>query len=106
MWCIVCHNDVVGPEIFELYTRLRKGFIVYHKSNGITTMKKHVELEHNTLIKKFCQKQFDMAAIISLSRELAKKHVHVTPSAIFGFFFFYKLVPKKIMKPMFVSWRM
>jgi hypothetical protein len=49
-------------------------------------MKKHVELEHNTLIKKFCQKQFDVAAIISLSRELAKKHVHVILSAISSFF--------------------
>jgi hypothetical protein len=88
MWCIVCHNNVVGPEIFELCTKLRKGFIVYHKSNGITTMKKHVELEHNTLIKKFCQEQFDVAAIISLSHELTKKQVHLTPSAISGFFSF------------------
>jgi hypothetical protein len=65
---------------------LQKGHIVYHKSNGITTMKKHVELEHNTLIKKFCQKQYDVAAIISLSCEPAKKRTHVTLSAIFGFF--------------------
>jgi hypothetical protein len=52
---------------------LQKGLIVYHKSNGITTMKKHLELEHNTLIKKFCQKQYDVTATISLSCEPAKK---------------------------------
>jgi preprotein translocase subunit SecB len=49
-------------------------------------MEKHVELEHNTLIKKFCQRQYDVATTISLSRELADKQVHVTPNAIFGFF--------------------
>jgi hypothetical protein len=36
-------------------------------------MKKHVELEPNTLIKKFCKKQSDVVATISLSCELAKK---------------------------------
>jgi hypothetical protein len=64
MRCIVCHNNVFGHEIFALHTKLWKGFIVYHKSNGITSMKKHVKLEHNTLIKMFCKKQFDAAATI------------------------------------------
>jgi preprotein translocase subunit SecB len=50
-------------------------------------MKNHVELQHNTLIKKFYQKQFDVATTISLSHELANKQVHVTSNAIFGFFF-------------------
>jgi hypothetical protein len=27
-----------------------KGFIVYHKSNGITIMKKIIEIKHNILI--------------------------------------------------------
>jgi hypothetical protein len=51
-------------------------------------MKKHVKLEHNTLIKKFCQKQFDVVATISLSYEPTKKWAHVTPSAIFSFISF------------------
>jgi hypothetical protein len=58
-------------------------------------MKKHVELEHNTLIKKFRQKQFDVAATISLSHEPTKKRVHVILGAISGFLFFYKLVQKR-----------
>jgi hypothetical protein len=53
-------------------------------------MKKHVELEHNTLIKKFCPNFFDVATTISLSCEPAKKRAHVIPSAISSFFFFYK----------------
>jgi hypothetical protein len=68
-------------------------------------MKKHVELEPNTLIKKFCKKQSNVAATISLSCEPTKKWVHVTPSAISGFFFL-QTSSKKIMKPKFVSWRM
>jgi hypothetical protein len=62
MQCIVCHSNVVGPEILTLRTRLRKDVIVYHKSNGKTTMKKHVELKDNTLIMKFHQKQSDVAS--------------------------------------------
>jgi hypothetical protein len=88
MQCIVCQSNVVGFEILALRTRLQKGFIVCHKSNGITIMEKHVELEHNTLIKKFHKKQFDVVTIISLSCEPTKKQAHVTPSAIFGFFSF------------------
>jgi hypothetical protein len=53
MQCIICKSDIVGLEIFALPTRLRKYFIVYHKSNGMTTMKKHVEIEQKILIKKF-----------------------------------------------------
>jgi hypothetical protein len=47
----------MGLEIFALHIILRKYFIVYHKSNGITTMKKHVEIEQKTFIKKFIKDQ-------------------------------------------------
>jgi hypothetical protein len=77
-------------EIFALHTKLRKGLIAYHKSNGIKTMKKHGKLEHNTLIKKICPKKNYVPTTISLSCELAKKRAHVIPSAISSFFFFYK----------------
>ncbi len=87
MWCIVCHNNVVGLEILALRTKLQKGLSAYHKSNGIIAMKNHVELEHNTLIKKFHQKQFDVATI-SLFCELPNMQVHVTPNAISSFFSF------------------
>jgi hypothetical protein len=88
MQCIICHNNVVGLEILALRTRLWKGHIAYHKSNGITSMKKHVKLEHNTLILKIRQKQFDVVVTISLSCEPTKKWAHVTPSAIFNSFSF------------------
>jgi hypothetical protein len=44
MWCIVYHNDVMGFEVFILHITLWKVFIVFHKSNDLTTMKKHLKL--------------------------------------------------------------
>jgi hypothetical protein len=65
-----------------LCTQLEQGLITYHKSNGTTTMKNHVELEHSNLIKKFLEEQNNVVAT-PLSREPTKKWAHVTPSAIF-----------------------
>jgi len=42
MQSIVCHHQIVNLEILALHTRSQKGFIAYHKSNGITVMKKHI----------------------------------------------------------------
>jgi hypothetical protein len=70
--CIICHSNVVGLEILALHAKSRKGFIAYHKLNGIKYMKKHVELEHITLIKKFHKKESYVVVIISLSREPTK----------------------------------
>jgi hypothetical protein len=69
-----------------LCTQLQQRLIAYHKSNGTTTMKKHVELEHSSLIKKFFEKQNNVVAT-PLSCEPTKKWAHVTPSAIFIFIF-------------------
>jgi hypothetical protein len=33
-----------------------KRTLAYHKSNGITTMKKHIEFEENTLLKKYVER--------------------------------------------------
>ncbi len=52
MRCFICHNDFIGLEILAMRTKCRKGLITYHKSNGITTMKKHVESNHFALLKK------------------------------------------------------
>ncbi len=51
--CIIYHNQVCGHESLALRMRCYKSFITYHKANGITTMKKHVEDEHVTLLTKY-----------------------------------------------------
>jgi hypothetical protein len=43
MKCIVCQSGMVGPNILALHIRCHKGFIIYHKVNVISTMKKQVE---------------------------------------------------------------
>jgi hypothetical protein len=40
-----------------------KGFIAYYKSNGIATMKKHVEIEYKTFIKKYIEDQTNMNVV-------------------------------------------
>jgi hypothetical protein len=47
------HNEMVSFEIMALCTRYHRSFIVYHKVNGILTMKKHVEQDHFVLFKKY-----------------------------------------------------
>jgi ferredoxin len=40
--CILCYNNDVN--VYNLKTRKRKGLIKYHKTYGITTLKKHVDV--------------------------------------------------------------
>ncbi len=38
--------------LYNLRTKLRKGLILYYKTNGILTLKKHADAKHNLLTKK------------------------------------------------------
>jgi hypothetical protein len=38
--------------LYKPRTKLGKGLISYYKTNGISTLKKHVDLEHNLFVKK------------------------------------------------------
>jgi hypothetical protein len=62
MRCIIYHNDITPPKILAMRIRCRKGLIAYHKFNGITTTKKHVDFDHFILLKKLLE---DVANIIS-----------------------------------------
>jgi hypothetical protein len=52
MRVIIYHNDIALLEILAMHAKCRKGLITYHKFNGITTMKKHIEFDHFALLKK------------------------------------------------------
>jgi hypothetical protein len=67
---------------------VKKGFIAYHKCNGITTMKKHVEFDHYTLLQKLLVDPTNLAPRSPLDCKPSKKRAHVDPSAIFSFFSF------------------
>ncbi len=64
---------------------LQKGLIAYHKSNGITTMKKHIKSNHFGLLKQFLEQETNLAPRSSLDHEPNKKAPHVSPFVIYNF---------------------
>ncbi len=51
MHCIFCHNNPIlnlNPKI-----QVSKGLIIYNTINGITTLKKHVNLYHSNVLNFF-----------------------------------------------------
>jgi hypothetical protein len=69
-----------------LCARSWKKLIVYHKSNGITTMKKHVDAKHNILIRAYVSEQTNYLLSESMDHELIKKITFRRPIINFGFF--------------------
>ncbi len=51
MKCIFCYNSLV--LFCNLETQAKKGLIIYNKTNGITTMKKHVNADEIIIAKMF-----------------------------------------------------
>jgi len=47
-----CHLCYKTPTLYTPRTKLRKGLISYYKTNGISTLKKHVDAEHHLLANK------------------------------------------------------
>jgi len=54
MRCILHYDNVVN--ILNPRTKERKGFITYYKIYGIITLKKHVDVDHCIITKKFEEK--------------------------------------------------
>ncbi len=86
MKCVICQNDIIPLEILSMHTRCRKDLIAYHKSNGITTMKKHVDSNHSILLKKMLEDATNIAPKSPLNCEPIKKRACVCPIAISSFF--------------------
>jgi hypothetical protein len=93
----------MGLKVFPLCIKLWKGFIAYHKSNGITSIKKHVKIEYNVVLKKFLD-NITNAIIAPLACGPTKKRTHVTPLAIFESFLMLTN-SRRIMKHKLVPWR-
>jgi hypothetical protein len=51
MRCHVCYPNQI--TITNSKTQLMKEIISYFKNNGITSLKKHVDVDHAMLVKKF-----------------------------------------------------
>ncbi len=81
--CILCYDNVVNipnPRIKE-----RKGLITYYKTYGINVHKKHVDVDHFIIVKKF-EEKINNDIIGNVEKWLAKKRSNVLTTAIFVFF--------------------
>jgi hypothetical protein len=77
MRCIICHSETNLPKILAMCIRRKKGFIAYHKFNGIQAMKNHVESDHSTLLQKLLENPTNLAPRFPLDHEPSKKKAHV-----------------------------
>jgi hypothetical protein len=75
------------PKVLAMHTRCKKGLIAYHKFNGITVMKKHVEHDHVTLLNFFLKDAVFEVPKSLIYHEPSKKKANVSPFNISGFFF-------------------
>jgi len=62
-------------------TQARKGLISYYKTNGITSLKEHVHVNHYFISQKFEEVQ-NMMRGRSVERQLANKHFNPFGSSI------------------------
>ncbi len=87
MKCIICQNYIVPLEILAMCTICRKGFIAYHKFNGITTTKKHVNPNHSILLKNLLEDATNIASRSPFNCGPIKKRAFVCPIVVSSFFF-------------------
>ncbi len=70
---------------FNPNTKERKGFITYYKTYGITILKKHVDNDHTTIIKKI-EEKVNVLVRGPFERQLAKNRMNVLGNVISKFF--------------------
>jgi hypothetical protein len=82
MQCIFCHNN----PIFNVNqkTQARKRLIIYTSSNGIATLRKHVNSYHHNIFFKFEEKI--NCPLKENETQPSKKRSNVYSSSIFSFF--------------------
>ncbi len=51
MRCLLCYNALIN--VSNPKTNARKGLISYYKTNGITSLKKHVDVNYHLISKNF-----------------------------------------------------
>jgi hypothetical protein len=75
---MICHVNFVA---YNPRTKKRKGIITYFKKNGITTLKKHVDANHDVLAKRFEEEvKFPLRNIVE--KQPTKKRPNVSNSKI------------------------
>jgi hypothetical protein len=78
---IVYHINLV---LFNPRTKERKGIISYYQKNELTTLKKHVDVDH-VLFAKIIEEELSLVKIV-LEKQLAKTKLNVFSLKISNFF--------------------
>jgi hypothetical protein len=79
MCCILCHQKLVigiNPR-----TQVRKILIFYYKTNGVTSLKRHVDANH-ILITKMFEKEVNFFLKRKKERQLAKERLILSIGSI------------------------
>lgn len=84
MCCIVYCISLVGLMIINQWTRVMKGLVSYFESSGITTLKKHVNVKHGLIAKKFEEEENNNMKTW-MEKKIVKKMPKIVGSAIFNF---------------------
>jgi mRNA-degrading endonuclease RelE of RelBE toxin-antitoxin system len=80
----MCYSVQIAPTILNQWTRLKKGIISCFKDNDVTTLKKHVDVDHGLMPKKL-RKKWIITWKVQLKANLQKRLIIIL-SAIFNCF--------------------
>ncbi len=80
MKCILCYDN--ATNIPNARTKERKGLITCYKTYDIIVFKKHVDVDHFIIARKF-EKKINNEIIRSVERQPIKKRSNVLASAIY-----------------------
>ncbi len=87
MHCILCYQKpVIG---INSRTQAKKGLISYYKKNGITSLKKHVDVEHIVIAKLF-EEEVNSLLKGRKENQPTKKRTIMSSESISKFFFLSK----------------
>ncbi len=71
MKCIICNNNLV--LFFNFKTQAKKGLIIHNTTNGIITLKNHVNADHSIIVKIF-EEELNSPLKGKVEKQLAKKN--------------------------------
>jgi len=83
MNCIPCHDNLINAT--NPRTWFWKGIISYYKTNGITSLKKHVDANHGQIAKIF-EEEMNNFLTRKNKRQPTKKRANLFGNSISNFF--------------------
>ncbi len=72
MRCLLCHSQ--SFSFMNSRKQLRKGQVTYYKTSGITSLQKHLDVNHSTIYKRL-QEEINNQGKENVNRQSTKKKV-------------------------------